>query len=65
MASNDPPKWADQFVGACIGVLVGSLALYGAVLVIQHIWVWLCVSLLTGSGIACLVWWLRRRAGRW
>lgn len=37
MSGIDPSSWIDKFVGACVGVLGGAIALYCAVQVIQTV----------------------------
>ena len=62
---TSPKGWIDQLVGLCFGILVGALALYGAVLLIEAIWLWLVLGaglLLIVVGAVAL---LRGRPGSW
>lgn len=46
--SDSPEGWVDRLVGACVSVLVGALALYGAVYVVRSIWPVLAILTLVG-----------------
>jgi hypothetical protein len=54
--NNEPERTGNRFVDACVGLLVGSMALYGAVWILQSIWVWLCVIAFF-VGVGALIWW--------
>ena len=41
---REVPSLVDRLVGACFAVLLGCLALYGAVQIIRCIWPWLAVA---------------------
>lgn len=63
--ADGPGRLADRLLGVCGALLLAAMMLYGAVAVVQSIWLQLCI----GAGIICLVWvavWLfGRRSGRW
>lgn len=55
----NPTRWPSAFLGACMSVLFGCLALYVAVQLIEQI----AVPLMIGGVIALcgwLIWWWRR-----
>lgn len=56
MNDRDPARWLDRLVGACFGVLLGAMALYGAVQVISSVWLPLTIGVGTVVGIGALVW---------
>jgi hypothetical protein len=62
--SSGPGRWLDALMAGCFGVLLASLALYGAVQVIASIWVPLCIGVAAVAAVALLavvvVRWLRR-----
>lgn len=58
---NDPPRLGTRLFDACIAILLGALALYGAVLLVQAIWPWLLG--LAVIVVGALLWSLRQR--RW
>jgi hypothetical protein len=49
----------------CVLFLCCALALWVAVLVIEHIWLWLVVGAVVAAASLGAVWWLRGRTGRW
>jgi hypothetical protein len=55
----------DQLVGLCVAVFVGAIALYGAVLLIQAVWVWLVAGATIVAIAITARWLLRMRYGRW
>jgi len=63
--SPSPTRWPSAFLGACVSVLFGCLALYVAVQLIEQI----AVPLMIGGVIALagwLIWWWRRNPpGGW
>lgn len=42
---SDPGKMGGRLLDACFAILLSAMALYGAVAIIQGIWVFLCVAL--------------------
>lgn len=36
--SDQPDRWVDRLVGTCTSVLIGALALWGAVYIVRSIW---------------------------
>jgi hypothetical protein len=62
--SSGPQRWLDGLIGGCFGVLLASMALYGAVQVVASIWLPLCIGLAViaaiGLLVALVVWRLRR-----
>ncbi|MEE2032976.1 hypothetical protein [Rhodococcus chondri] len=65
MSSTDPRSWIDQLVGACVGLLIGAIALYCAVEVLRTLLPLLItiigVLVLGGSVVAAARWY----RGRW
>lgn len=58
---EEPGRTGSRFVSLCASVFIGAMALYGAVLIIQEIWVWLC-GMAAVAGVAWLLW---ARFRRW
>lgn len=57
-------RTSTRLVDACIALLLAAMALYGAVLLIQEVWVWLCAGLGVVVVVAGIVWLVRARS-RW
>jgi len=59
-----PSRYLDALVGACFGLLLGAMALYGAVQVVSSIWLQLCIAIgvaaVVGLAVLLVVRWLRR-----
>ena len=62
--AEGPTSMLDKLVGWCFAILLGSMALYGAVLLIQCIWPWLVVGLAV-VGAVILGGWVVMRWRRW
>lgn len=45
--SGDPSGLGGKFLNICISVLIGMMALYGAIYILRDIWVPLCITLAT------------------
>lgn len=54
------PSVVDRLVGWCLAVLLGAMALYGAVQIIRCIWPWLAVGLAVLGMVASTAWLVRR-----
>jgi asparagine N-glycosylation enzyme membrane subunit Stt3 len=63
--NQEPSRWLDRLVGACFSVLLGALALYAAVWLLQAIWPALLMVVFVASCIVGLVALWRMRQGRW
>jgi CHASE2 domain-containing sensor protein len=61
--NNEPTRLLDRLVGACFAVLVGAMALYGAVQIVSAVWLPLTVTIAVVVGIAIGVWLWRRHVG--
>ncbi len=59
-----PSNIIEQLTGICMSLLLASMALYGAVQLVQAIWVPLCIVLgvvvVIGAGIAAFLAYVRR-----
>lgn len=53
---SEPERTGSRLVDACLGVLLAAMALWGAVAIIQAIWIYLCI-LAAVVGIGVLIWW--------
>jgi len=53
---GEPERTGSRLVDACVGLLLAAMALWGAVAIIQAIWVYLCI-LAAVVGIGALIWW--------
>ena len=56
MSDRDPGRWLDRLVGACFGLLLGAMALYGAVQVISSVWLPLTIGVASVGGVALGIW---------
>lgn len=65
MSDRDPSRWIDRLVGACFGVLLAAMALYGAVQVISSVWLPLSIGLAALMTLGSLVWLGVWRSRRW
>lgn len=62
--SQEPQRWVDRLVGACGSLLIGALALYGAVWLLRAIWPELIIVALVSAVIVGLIsWWREHRSG--
>lgn len=61
----NPKTLLDRLVGACLALLVGAIALYAAVHLIEAIWSTLLVILGGALLVACLVAAWRARSRGW
>jgi hypothetical protein len=61
----NPKSWIGKLVGACVGLLAGSIALYAAVRLLEAIWSTLLIILGGGLLLAVLVAALRARSRGW
>lgn len=51
---SDPRRLLDRAVGACAAILVGAMALWGAVEILEAIWLPLCLlafAVAVGAGV--------------
>lgn len=65
MSPAGPRSWIDQLVGACVGLLVGAIALYCAVQVLRALLPFLITIigvLVLGGSVVAVARWYR---GRW
>lgn len=65
MSSSDPRTWMDRAIGTCLGALVGALAIYVAVRLIEAVWSVLLVIVSVGLLLVGLVVVLRARIRGW
>lgn len=61
MNDRDPVRCLDRLIGACFGVLLGTIALWFAVEIVQTIWLWLAGI----AAVVSLVWFGLWRRTRW
>ncbi|AKU18193.1 hypothetical protein [Luteipulveratus mongoliensis] len=61
---SNPTRLLDRAVGACTAVLIGAMALYGAVQIICAVWVPLCIGALILGGLGG-GWLVARRTRGW
>ncbi|MFT4011299.1 MAG: hypothetical protein QM655_14790 [Nocardioidaceae bacterium] len=54
--SNEPERTGSRFTDICVGLLLGCMALYGAIAILKAIWIYLCI-LVAVIGIGALIWW--------
>jgi hypothetical protein len=63
--SREPERLLDRLVGACVTVLIGALALYGAVWLLRAIWPDLVIVAIITASIWGLIVWLKNYHSRW
>lgn len=56
---------ANRLLEACFSLLLAALALYGAVIIIEAIWVQLCIILAVAGLLGFVGWWLWQRFSSW
>lgn len=54
--NNEPERTGSRVVDACVGFLIATMALYGAVAILRAIWIYLCIIAFL-SGMGAFVWW--------
>lgn len=59
MSDHDPRAIGGRLLDFCLAVLFAAVALYGAVLIVQAIWVWLFISAAI-IAVSTVIWWLLR-----
>ena len=59
MSSSDSRALGGRLLDLALTVFFVAMALYGAVFILQAIWVWLCVGAAVTASIAA-VWWILR-----
>jgi len=62
--SDQPARWVDRLVGACVSLFVGAVALYGAIYLVTAVWVQVAIgaAVLALSMLGWVVW---QRQWRW
>lgn len=53
--SREPEQAGGRLVDLCVGLLLASMALYGAIAILRAIWIFLCILVAVG-GLVALVW---------
>jgi hypothetical protein len=61
MSDNDPRALGGRILDLALAIFFAAMALYGAVLIVQAIWIWLCVGAAVISSTAAIWWILRTR----
>lgn len=62
--NSDPSRFIDKAIGICFTVLLGAMALYGAVKILSAVWVPLCIGSAALAGLVG-VWFVIRRRRDW
>jgi uncharacterized membrane protein len=65
MSPSDPRPWIDRLVSVCLSVLVGAVAIYVAVRLVEAVWAVLLVIVGASAMIAASASLLRRRNRDW
>lgn len=63
--SGDSGGVSGRLLNASLGLLLAAMALYGAIAIIQSIWVPLCIVLAIVVTIGGVGWVIHRRIRRW
>ncbi len=56
--SREPERVGGRFADLCVGLLLASMALYGAIAILKAIWIYLCILLALvaiGAGLYRLI----------
>ena len=61
----DPKGFIDKLIELCIGLLIGAIALYGAVMLVRAIWTEVLVLLGGGLIVVVLIALWRSRSRGW
>ena len=61
MSGDDPRALGGRILDLALAVFFAAMALYGAVLILQAIWIWLCVGAAVLAAIGAIWWILRTR----
>lgn len=61
MSDNDPRALGGRILDLALTIFFAAMALYGAVLIVEAIWIWLCVAAAVISSAAAIWWILRTR----
>lgn len=56
IVAESPSSMLDKLVGWCFRILLGVMALYGAVLLIRCIWPWLVIGLAIAGAVILVGW---------
>ena len=59
------PGGGSRFLDIAVAILLAAMALYGAVLILQAIWVWLCIGLAVAGLVAGAVLFFLHAFRRW
>jgi hypothetical protein len=62
--STEPERSGNVIKDFCVGLLVASMALWGAVQILASIWVWICIGLAV-AGLVFVAWSVVRQRNRW
>ena len=65
MSSYGPRSWLDRWVSLCVSLFIASAAIYGAVWLIEAVWLPLLVIIGTVTALAAIVTLLWRRHRGW
>lgn len=63
--SDDPTRIGSRLLDVAVGVLLAATALYGAVAIVQSIWVFLCIALAVVAVVWLAAWFFVSRFRRW
>jgi pheromone shutdown protein TraB len=63
--AQEPPRWLDRLLGACLTILVGAAAISIAVHLIEAVWTSLVIILTAGGFIGLVVVLVRNRSRGW
>jgi hypothetical protein len=56
--SDQPSGYGSRLLDFCVAILLGAMALYGAVQVVKVIWMPLCIGAFVIVAVAAIVWYL-------
>ena len=65
MSRSDPGSWLDSLVGACFSVLVGAVALFVAVRLVESVWIVIVLGFIVCAALTGAIVMLRRRSRGW
>lgn len=59
MSDHDTRALGGRILDLALAIFFAAMALYGAVLIVQAIWVWLCIGAVMVVSMS-IIWWILR-----
>lgn len=65
LVSGEPERIGGRILDTCIAILLGAMALWGAVAIVRAIWIYLCILVAVIGLFALIGWIVSSRIRRW